>query len=41
MSPGTNEKPDGTSTRRASCAAAMAPLAAYMRIDEPMVAVNQ
>ena len=41
MSPGKSEKPDGTSTRRASWAVGVAPLAAYIRIDEPMVCVTQ
>jgi len=40
MSPGKSEKPDGTSTRRASCAGGIAALARYMRIDEPIVPVS-
>ena len=37
MSPGKREKPDGTSTRRASCAGGIAAFAWYMRIEEPIV----
>ena len=41
MSPGKREKPDGTSTRRASCAGGIAAFAWYMRIEEPIVPVSQ
>src|ERR1700683_2257650 len=41
MSPGNSEKPDGTSTRRASWAGGIAEFARYIRIDEPIVAVSQ
>ena len=41
MSLGNSEKPDGTSTRRASCAGPIAAFARYMRIDEPIVPVSQ
>lgn len=41
MSPGKREKPEGTSTRRASWAGGIAPLAPYIRIEEPMVPVSQ
>jgi len=39
--PGESEKPDGTSTRRASCACGLAAFAWCMRIDEPIVRVSQ
>jgi hypothetical protein len=41
MSPAKSEKPDGTSTRRASYAGGIAAFARYMRIDEPIVPVSQ
>ena len=40
-SPGNSAKPDGTSTRRACWAAGIAAFARYIRIDEPIVAVNR
>ena len=41
MSPAKIEKPDGTSTRRACCAGGIAALARYIRIEDPIVPVNQ
>jgi len=40
-SPGKREKPDGTSTRRVSWEGGIAALARYIRIEGPIVAVNQ
>ncbi|HEY2264929.1 MAG TPA: hypothetical protein VGI96_20065 [Streptosporangiaceae bacterium] len=41
MLAGNCVKPEGTSTRRACCAAGISPFARYIRIDEPMVSVSQ
>ncbi|MBP2363306.1 hypothetical protein JOF59_005706 [Streptomyces clavifer] len=41
MSPGKSEKPEGTSTRRASWAGGIAAFARYMRMDDPIVSVSQ
>ncbi|WFR67184.1 hypothetical protein P9139_00510 [Curtobacterium flaccumfaciens] len=40
-SPGKIENPDGTSTRRAICAAGTAAFAWYIRIADPIVSVAQ